>query len=74
MTKLEKETVDTLIKPQVDFSDELALEGSSNELNQNQFIGGDEVNLLGDGVPGYETTGETTPEDEIANSQPSPNV
>lgn len=73
MSKLEKETVDTLIKPEVDFPDELALEGSSNEFNQNQFIGGDEVDLLEDGVPGYETTGEEDPDDEVAsqmNNQP----
>ncbi|KTC76745.1 hypothetical protein [Legionella brunensis] len=72
MSDLEKLTEDTLIQPELDFGEELELEGSSNQLNQNQFIGGDEVNLLGDGVPGYETTGETDPEDEVANNLPSP--
>ncbi|KTD46847.1 hypothetical protein Lrub_1769 [Legionella rubrilucens] len=67
MSNLEKETVDTLVKPEPDFSDELSLEDSSNELNQNQFISGDEVDLLGDGVPGYETTGECDPVDQIGN-------
>ncbi|QRN02794.1 hypothetical protein GH742_02260 [Legionella sp. MW5194] len=67
MSNLEKETVDTLVKPEPDFGDELSLEDSCNELNQNQFISGDEVDLLGDGVPGYETTGESDPLDQIGN-------
>ncbi|CEK11864.1 hypothetical protein [Legionella hackeliae] len=66
MSNLEKETVDTLIQPELDFPDELQLEDTSNEFNQNQFRGGDEVNLLGDGVPGYQTSGESDGEDEIA--------
>ncbi|ASQ44979.1 hypothetical protein [Legionella clemsonensis] len=73
MSEQEKETVDTLIQPESDFSDELELEGSSNEFNQNQFQGGDEVDLLDDGVPGYETTGEDGEDDEIAQeTHPSP--
>ncbi|KTD07350.1 hypothetical protein [Legionella jamestowniensis] len=73
MSDLEKETVDTLIKPELDFADELELEDSTDEFNQNQFRGGDEVDLLGDGVPGYQTTGEDGEEDEIAEeTHPSP--
>lgn len=68
MSHLEKETVDTLVKPDPDLADELSLEGTSNEFNQNQFVSGDEVDLLGDGVPGYETTGECDPNDEIGNN------
>lgn len=68
MSNLEKTSVDTLVKPEADFVDELQQQGSSNELNQNQFIGGDQVDLLGDGVPGYESTGEAEPNDEIANN------
>ncbi|WP_419419481.1 hypothetical protein ACNVED_13350 [Legionella sp. D16C41] len=46
---------------------DLALAGTSNELNQNQFRGAEMGNLLGDGVPGYETTGEEHPIDEVEN-------
>lgn len=69
MSNLEKETIDTLTNPTLDFTEEMQLEGSSNELDHNQFINGDQVDLLGDGVPGYETTGESTPEDDIGNDQ-----
>lgn len=69
MSNMEKETVDTLVKPDQGFAEELKLAGSSNDMNQNQFRGGDEVDLLGDGVPGYETTGEEDTDDEIAQQQ-----
>lgn len=72
MADLEKMTVDTLVKPEADLDEQLKLEGSSDEQNQNQFIGGDEVDLLGDGVQGYETTGEAEPNDSIANSLMKP--
>lgn len=68
MGELEKESEDTMITPDLDLPLELELEGSSNELNQNQFTGSDMTNSLGDGVPGYETTGETHPIDEVENS------
>lgn len=66
MSILEKETEDSLIEPELDLSEDLKLSGTSNDFNQNQFQGGDMVDLLGDGVPGYETTGEDETDDDIA--------
>jgi hypothetical protein len=67
MGELEKESEDTVITPDLDLVLELALEGSSNTLNQNQFTGADMTNSLGDGVPGYETSSETHPIDQVEN-------
>ncbi len=69
MVDLEKEP-DTITSPEDVLSPEavknaLQLEGTDNDLNQNQFISGDEVNLLGDGVPGYEATSISGTDDEI---------
>ncbi|CEG57873.1 hypothetical protein [Legionella fallonii] len=74
MTNLEKEP-DTLTSPEDVLSPDilspesvknaLQLAGTDNDLNQNQFIGGDQVNLLGDGVPGYEATGVSGTDDEL---------
>ncbi|MCL9684811.1 hypothetical protein [Legionella maioricensis] len=50
-------------------AEDMKLEGTSNDLNQNQFMGGDMANLLGDGVPGYETTGVDGTDDDIAEQQ-----
>ncbi|KTD18236.1 hypothetical protein [Legionella jordanis] len=76
MSILEKETEDSLIEPELDLSEDLKLSGTSNDFNQNQFQGGDMVDLLGDGVPGYETTGEDETDDDIAlnvlNKKPTP--
>ncbi|KTD65343.1 hypothetical protein [Legionella spiritensis] len=69
MSNLQKETVDTLVKPEPDLTDELELGGSSNEFNQNQFVSGDQVDLKGGGVPAYETTGEVDPNDDIGNDE-----
>ncbi len=68
MVDLEKEP-DTIISPTDALTEELKLEGTSNDLNQNQFIGGDMENSLGDGVPGYETTGVDGTDDDIAEQQ-----
>lgn len=68
MVDLGKEP-DTIVSPSDVLADEMKLEGTSNDLNQNQFIGGDMTNLLGDGVPGYETTGVDGTDDDIAEQQ-----
>jgi hypothetical protein len=47
---------DTVFDP-LDIVKRMKLAGSDNDTDNNQFMGGDEVDLLGDGVPGYETTG-----------------
>ncbi|BCA94298.1 hypothetical protein TUM19329_06590 [Legionella antarctica] len=73
MVDLEKEP-DTIISPTDALTEEMKLEGTSNDLDHNQFIGGDEVNLLGDGVPGYETTGVDGTDDEIAEQQEASTV
>jgi hypothetical protein len=67
MVDLEKGP-DTLVSPE-DLIEELKLDGSSNDLDNNQFMGGDETNLLGDGVPGYETTGVDGTDDDLAEQQ-----
>ena len=41
------------------------LAGNSNALNQQTGIGQDEVDYLGKGVPGYETTGVPNAEDDL---------
>ena len=61
---------DTIVSPE-DLIEQLKLAGSSNDLDNNQFMGGDETNLLGDGVPGYETTGVDGTDDDLAEQQES---
>ncbi|MGQ3888462.1 hypothetical protein ACQUW5_05445 [Legionella sp. CNM-1927-20] len=46
---------------------DLALSGTNNELTQKQFLGADMGNLLGNGVPGYQTTGVEHPINEVQN-------
>lgn len=58
-------------------TEQMKLEGSSNDTDHNTFIRGDEVNLVGDGIPGYETTGVDGTDDQIADEiaasmQPNP--
>ncbi len=69
MVDLEKQTSDTLITPDQDVTEEMQLEGSSNDTDHNQFTGADEENSLGDGVPGYETTGEDGTDDDLEQQQ-----
>ena len=64
MVDLEKETIDTLTMPVQGIGLEWQPAGSADLLNQNLFLGADEVDSLGDGVPGYEATGECLPIDE----------
>lgn len=66
MADLEKQTTDTLQSPDQELTEELQLEGSSNDTDHNQFLGSDEVDSLGDGVPGYETTEEDGTDDELS--------
>lgn len=46
-------------------TEEMKLEGTSNDMEHSSFVRGDEVDLLGEGVPGYQTTGESHPTDQI---------
>lgn len=76
MVTLEKEP-DTLSPPSAEelalrLTEEMKLAGTSNDLEHSSFISGDEVNLIGDGVPGYETTGveESNDEDELQLTTP----
>jgi hypothetical protein len=55
----------------------MKLEGSSNDTDHNTFNRGDEVDLVGDGIPGYETTGVDGTDDQIedqieASMRPNP--
>ena len=68
MVKLEREP-DSIVDPIEAISERMKLEGSDNDSDHNLFTAGDEVNLLGDGVPGYETTGVGGTDDEIANQE-----
>lgn len=63
MANLEKEA-DSILSPLDALSEELKIPGTDNDLEHNQFIGGDEVDLLNDGVPGYETTGVDGTDDD----------
>ena len=64
---------DTVINPMQELKDNLTekmkLEGSSNDMDHNQYNRGDEVDLLDDGVPGYQTTGVDGTDDEIGEQQ-----
>lgn len=53
-------------------TEEMKLQGASNDLEHSSFISGDEVNLLGDGVPGYETTGVPDSDDDIGLQMTTP--
>ena len=66
MVNLEKEP-DTIISAQdpLALTEEMKIEASSNELDHNQFQSADEVDLIGDGVPGYEATSEAGTDDEL---------
>ena len=50
-------------------TEEMKQEGTSNDMEHSEFVRGDEVDLLGEGVPGYQTTGETHPTDQIEHEQ-----
>ncbi|HAT7074266.1 TPA: hypothetical protein JAN90_16210 [Legionella pneumophila] len=64
MIELEPEP-DTVLDPKDILTEEMKLGGSDNDMDHNQFTRGDEVDLVGDGVPGYETTGQDGTDDEI---------
>ncbi|HAU1297077.1 TPA: hypothetical protein JBI36_12885 [Legionella pneumophila] len=64
MIELEPEP-DTVLDPKDILTEEMKLEGSDNDMDHNQFTRGDEVDLVGDGAPGYETTGQDGTDDEI---------
>jgi hypothetical protein len=64
MANLQKEP-DTIISPEDALTERMKLEGTTNDLDHNQFTSADEVDLLGDGVPGYETTGVDGTDDEV---------
>lgn len=59
-----EEEPDTVFDP-IDVLKRMQLAGSDNDTDNNQFTGGDEVDLLGDGVPGYETTGVDGTDDDL---------
>lgn len=68
---------DTIITPEDSLTEQMKLEGSDNDTDHNTFIRGDEVDLVGDGIPGYETTGVDGTDDEIedqieASMKPNP--
>lgn len=65
MVKLEKEAVDTVITPDEMLGEELELAGTDNDEEHNSFVGADADNLLGDGVPGYQVTGQEGTDDQI---------
>ena len=44
---------------QEEIEQDLKQEGSSNDMLENSFVGSDMVDSLEDGVPGYETEGES---------------
>ena len=66
--KLEPES-DTIQDPAEAIIERMKLEGSDNDSDHNLFTAGDEVDMLGDGVPGYETTGEDGTDDEIGQQE-----
>lgn len=68
MANLEPEP-DSIQDPAEALKERMKLEGSDNDTDHNSFTSGDEVDLLGDGVPGYETTGEAGTDDDIAEEQ-----
>lgn len=45
-------------------TEEMKIAGSSNDMEHSQYVRGGEVDLVGDGVPPYETDGEAHPMDE----------
>lgn len=55
-------------------TEEMKLEGTTNDLEHSTFVNGGEVNLLGDGVPGYQTTGveEGNDDEELQMITPVP--
>ena len=78
MVTLEKEP-DTLLPQSTEelairLTEEMKLEGTSNDLEHTTFIRADEGNLLGDGVPGYQTTGveESNDDEELQMTTPTP--
>ena len=66
MSNLEKgpDTVITSEDPALKLIEDMKLQGTSNDLDHYQGNSGDEVDLLGDGVPGYETTGVAGTDDD----------
>ena len=76
MATLEKEPdTSTLLSDEAlanQLTEEMKLQGTSNDLEHSSFISGDEVNLLGDGVPGYETTGVPDSDDDIGLQMTTP--
>ncbi len=76
MVKLEKEQ-DTLLPTSAQgladkLTEEMKLAETSNDLEHSSFVSGDEVDRLGDGVPGYETTGVTDDQDETGLQMTTP--
>jgi len=79
MVKL-KQGPDTILTPEQELQGtlegQLSQEGSSNDMDHSAFMGSDESNSLGAGVPGYQTTGQTGTDDEIeqqiASKTPTP--
>ena len=66
--KLEPEP-DSIITPEDGLAESLKLEGSSNDTDHNQFLGSDEVDALGDGIAGYQSTGQEGSDDQIEQQQ-----
>jgi len=66
MADLEKESVDTIITPDQGLTEEMKQEGTDNDMEHNTFNQrGQEVDLVGGGVPGYETTGQEGTNDQL---------
>lgn len=63
MIEMEPEP-DTILDPADILTEQMKLEGSDNDTDHNQFTRGDETDLIGDGIPGYETTGEDGTDDQ----------
>ena len=73
MVTLEKEPDTILPMSPQELSDKLSEAGTSNDQLQSSFIGSDMVNSLGDGVPGYQTTGVDEGNDEEELQMTTPN-
>ena len=76
MVSLEKEP-DSLLPVSTEelaarLTEEMKLAGTSNDLEHSSFVSGDEVELLGDGVPGYEATGVPDSDDDIGLQMTTP--
>jgi len=56
----------------LELTEKMQSSGTSNDLDHSSPVRGDEVNMLGNGVPGYETTGVPESEDEDALQMTTP--